>query len=99
MVEQSPLHEPIFQRRPDLIGSPTPEALVVLDVQSGDFYSFSGPSARIWELLEAPISASEAVARLISEFDIDEHSCRAEVEAHLARLESEGLVKAVDTGS
>lgn len=99
MVDSTPTGEHAFVRSADVISSETPTAVVALEIKSGDCYAFEGPSARIWELLEQPISASQMVSQLVGEFDIAEDVCRVEVDAHLARLETEGLVKAVDAGS
>jgi hypothetical protein len=91
--------ERAFVRSADVISSQTADTTVALYIESGDCYAFSGPSARIWELLEKPISPSQTVAALMREFTIAEDACRAEVQAYFAKLEREGLVKAVDSGS
>ena len=85
-----------YVRNSDVISSETPDAIVALHADSGDCYSFTGPSARIWTLLEQPITEDQTVATLVREFAIDEAACRAEVRAYLAKLEREDLAKAVD---
>lgn len=85
MVERS------FVRNPDAISSETPDNIVALDPGSGDCYAFSGPSARIWAMLETPVTATQIVDKLVAEFDITADACRSEVDAYLARLEAEGL--------
>jgi hypothetical protein len=84
------------RRKGDVLFSATDKEILALDVVTGDCFAFAGPSARIWELLEQPISASEAAGRLIEEYAVDADACRSEVLAHIQKLHGEGLVEIVD---
>jgi hypothetical protein len=99
MVESAAAQERAFVRNSKVISSETPDAVIALYIQSGDCYAFEGPSARIWQLLEQPFSATQLVAQLVREFDVAEAACRAEVDAYLAKLKREGLVEAVAAGN
>jgi len=80
------------RRSPDVLHSRVEDTIYALDTGSGSCFAFRGPSARLWELLEEPLTAADAAGRLIREFEVEEGRCRNEVAAHLAQLHEEGLV-------
>ena len=82
------------RRLPDVLHSRMDATVFALDVGSGNCFSFDGPSARLWDLLEQPITAAEAARRLVQEFEVDEGACREEVTAYFRRLRDEGLAVA-----
>ena len=82
------------RRLPDVLHSRMDATVFALDVGSGNCFSFDGPSARLWDLLEQPISAADAARRLTGEYDVNERQCRDEVTAYFRRLRDEGLIVA-----
>ena len=82
------------RRLPDVLHSRMDSTVFALHVGSGNCFSFDGPSARLWDLLEQPISAVEAARRLTREYEVDEGACREEVTAYFRRLHDEGLIVA-----
>ncbi len=81
-------------RLPAVLHSRMDSTVFALHVGSGNCFSFDGPSARLWDLLEQPISAAEAARRLTREYEVDENACREEVKAFFRRLHDEGLIVA-----
>lgn len=69
----------------------TPEALVVQDPH-GSSVALRGPSARIWELLEYPVTHDRLCQRLASEFRADPETMAAHVMQSLDRLLTLGLI-------
>ena len=82
------------RRLPDILHSRMDATVFALHVGSGNCFSFDGPSARLWDLLEQPITAAAAARLLVQEFEVDEGECREEVTAYFRRLRDEGLVGA-----
>lgn len=82
------------RRLPDVLHSRMDATVFALDVGSGNCFSFDGPSARLWDLLEQPITATDAACRLTQEYAVDKDLCRAEVTAYFRRLRDEGLIVA-----
>lgn len=82
------------RRKPDVLHSRMDATVFALDVHSGNCFSFEGPSGRLWELLDQPISAAEAARLLTREYEVDEARCRDEVTAYFQRLSDEGLIVA-----
>lgn len=80
------------QRSPTILHSKVRDTVLALAMDTGDCFNFTGPSGRLWELLEQPVSASQAARLLTEEFDVDFESCRSEVTAFLGRLLDEDLI-------
>ena len=88
-----PSEHEAFVRNPDVLHSRSGEVTVALFVESGDCFSFGGPSARIWELLETPVTPRELARQLVREYAIDEEACLAQALEYLGKLQAEGLVR------
>ena len=82
-------------RKPEVLHSRVEDGVYALDTASGACFAFHGPSARLWDMLEEPLSARAAARRLVEQFDVDEVRCRDEVTDHFRNLHREGLIDVV----
>jgi hypothetical protein len=71
--------------------------VVALDAARGVCFGLDAVGARIWTLIEAPITPETLCARLTTEYDVDAATCRDEVLALLADLRAEGLIAVAPT--
>jgi hypothetical protein len=69
---------------------------VILCLKTGKYYGLNVLGARIWELLQSPMSLSEIEEIILSEFEVEPKECRVEVNSFIGLLESEGLIERVD---
>jgi len=65
---------------------------VMLDVDQGSYFGVTGVSRAIWDMLAEPTTPAIIVASLLTEYDVDEETCRAEVQNFLVELVGQGLV-------
>lgn len=49
-------------------------------------------TARVRELLEAPITAGDLIERLLSEYDVEPELCRKQVDVYLEGLRTRALL-------
>ena len=66
---------------------------VVLDLDSGIYYGLEGIGRRIWELLEEPSNLADLLARLTSEYDVEENTLRRDVTHFLNQLLKNKLIE------
>jgi hypothetical protein len=66
--------------------------IVMLDPATSSYFGLDGVGARIWELCAEPQSIDTLVTVLMDEYDVDEATCVAEVQAFVADLQSSGLL-------
>jgi hypothetical protein len=69
---------------------------VMLDVDQGTYYGVTGTGRSIWDLLAEPATPDTIVAALLTEYEVDEDTCRTEVHAFLDDLIEQGLLDVGD---
>jgi hypothetical protein len=80
-------------RVPDLLSADMDGDLVMMSVESGEYYGVGGVGPRIWELLEQPITVDAIVAVICAEFEVEETRCREDVLTFARQLVETGLVR------
>ena len=82
----------IFHRHVAWISAGIGDQRVMMNVETEDYVGLTKVGARIWELIERPLSADDICARLLAEFDVTPDICRAEVDVFLDELRKHGAV-------
>ena len=82
----------ILQRQPDMVFSHIDDEVVMMSIETGEYYGLNTVASRIWELLEKPHTFRWLVDLLIQEFDIDESKCQNDVTVFLNQLMDKHLV-------
>jgi Coenzyme PQQ synthesis protein D (PqqD) len=65
---------------------------VLLDIESGAYFSLNSVGSRIWELCDGTRSTAEIVSVICDEFDVAEDVALADAQEILDELEKEKLV-------
>ena len=68
--------------------------VVMLDPATSNYFGLERVGARIWDLCEQPQSVESIVTVLLTEYDVDESTCTAEVASFLIELEAANLLTA-----
>lgn len=74
-----------YNRNREIIDGSIDDSQVMMHIEKGMYYGLNPVGKRIWELTENRISEDEIVSALISEYDVSEETCRAEVSVFLAK--------------
>jgi hypothetical protein len=83
---------PIYRRRPNVMSAVVNAELVMMSVETGQYFNLNPVGAHIWRLLESAQSLDAIVAALIDSYDAPETVIRQEALAFLARLEAQDMV-------
>jgi hypothetical protein len=83
------------ERATDVLATELDGTLLMLNIGRGQYHGLNPVGARIWDLLEAPISQEALVAALTAEYDVTAEVCAAEVAAFLGQLHERGLLVVV----
>jgi hypothetical protein len=75
-----------------LIETSLVDELVMLDIESGHYFSLKGSASFIWAQIQKPIQVSDILAIIVQEYDVTFENARSEVLEFLNRLNSKGLV-------
>jgi hypothetical protein len=71
------------------------DALVMMDMDNGAYYSLDEIATSIWRWLEQPLTVAELLARLQREYDVSPRQCEDDVLPFLEQLYAAGLVRRV----
>ena len=85
----------MIQRRPDTPSARIGEALLIMSLERGQYFSLNSVAARIWELLEHPATPEILLRSLSEEFDVESGICAAQLSKFLAKLLELELVSEV----
>jgi hypothetical protein len=72
------------------------DEVVILNLKNGKYYGLNPVGARIWELLQEPVSVEKIERAILSEYDVDREVCAREVEEFLTLMRDEELIETAD---
>ena len=84
-----------YRRSRDALHADVGQDVVALQVNRGQCFGMEKVTADVWKLLEEELTLAEICDRLHQDYDVDEATCRTDVEKLLALLTEEGLVETV----
>lgn len=62
------------------------DEIVMMNLDSGDYWGINSVGSDIWNLLEQPIAVSDLVKKIRTIYDVDEDQCLAEVNLFLTKM-------------
>jgi PqqD family protein of HPr-rel-A system len=68
------------------------DEIVVMQIDTGDFFSLNGTARDIWQLLDGSRDKASLVEALCAKFGADRESVEADVDAFLGQLRAAGLL-------
>lgn len=84
---------------PSVISEVIDGETIVLNFESGHYYSFNPSASEIWSSLAAGQSLAAVVEHVAHRFAADRSEVRAAVEAFVRTLEEESLIRRADGGA
>ncbi|GAC1612429.1 MAG: hypothetical protein NVS3B27_03870 [Novosphingobium sp.] len=66
---------------------------VIMELQSGDFFSLSGSALSIWQLIDGTRDRPSLVAAVAAEYQVAEAELAGEIDAFVADLKAAKLVE------
>lgn len=84
----------VYRRTTELMQAELGDELVALEPNSGVCFGFNSVAATVWQQLKAPQGFDQIKERLLTEYDVDERQCGADLIELLDRLIDIGLVSA-----
>lgn len=81
----------------EVLSSKIDEEVVLMSIQAGFYFTLDSIGSRIWELLsEKPYTLEELVQTLMEEYEVDEVTCRADVQAFIDEMSEKKLILSED---
>ena len=82
----------IARRDEGLLAAVLDGELLGMSVEQGTCYGFNAPATEIWDILAVPTRLDVLCSRLVSEYEVDLPTCRADVTGMLDKLRTAGLI-------
>jgi hypothetical protein len=82
----------------DLLASEFGAELVILNLRDGVYYGMEDVGARVWSLLQRPVTVPAICATLVAEYDVDPARCGRDVRALLQDLAARALIEVRESG-
>ncbi|MCL1990490.1 MAG: PqqD family protein [Defluviitaleaceae bacterium] len=83
----------IFVKNPEIVVQKNEAGFILLDMDSGQFYSLYDVSSYIWECIEQALSQEEIVKKMVVEYEMSEKQAFEDVEKFLNELHAEKIIK------
>lgn len=84
--------ESTVQKQETVISADLEEAIVMMDIEKGQYYSLNEVGSKIWDMLTEPIQVHAICENLMTDFDVSAEVCQQEVLAYLTELLELGII-------
>ena len=85
--------ESSIRRNPDLLSVEMDGDLVMMSIESGNYFGVSGIGPFIWDLIENYIKFDELVVAVCGEFEVDRGTAIVDLQSFLAQLSEQGIIE------
>ena len=83
----------MWMRGAECVATEVEDALVLLDLEGGMYFTLNGPAADVWLALETPRSEGALVDTLVAKYAVEPDHCAQSVTRLLKDLGEKGLAK------
>lgn len=85
---------PLRINSPSVVSETVDDEVIIINLDSGAYYSLQGTAAAIWELIEKHETCTGIAADICRHYEGDDARIRSEVSRFLDKLEAENLIVA-----
>jgi hypothetical protein len=82
----------LITRNPSILFNDFDDGLMMMDIDSGNYFDVDSVGGRIWALLESPATLDGICESLVAEYEVDADTCRTETIGFIEELAGKGLV-------
>lgn len=82
----------VIARNPSILFNDFDDGLMMMDIDSGNYFDIDSVGGRIWALLESPGTLDGICDSLVAEYDVVPDVCRSETVGFIEELAAKGLV-------
>lgn len=84
-----------YQLSPRLVASDVAGETVILDYEAGKYFGLEGVGGFVWSLIQkkGPVGLADLCGEVTAEYDIDEATCMADLQALVVNLKKNGLIE------
>ncbi|MBV7333090.1 PqqD family protein [Chloroflexi bacterium TSY] len=92
-LSESPLsHNSIFTISASVVASELDGEVILLDVQSGNYYGLKNVGVFVWQMLKNDASFDEMSDAIVAEYMVSQERCRADLTELLEDMLQRGII-------
>ncbi|MGE0600102.1 MAG: PqqD family protein [Dehalococcoidia bacterium] len=76
----------------DVVARSAGDEMILLDLESGEYFTLNAVGAVIWKGLESGLDLSQILTAVIEQFEVEEPVAKSDIDEYIDSLISEGLV-------
>ncbi|MGE3077102.1 MAG: PqqD family protein [Dehalococcoidia bacterium] len=76
----------------DVVARSAGDEMILLDLESGEYFTLNSVGAVIWKGLEAAMDLPALLSAVVEQFEVDEATAKSDIDEYIDSLISEGLV-------
>jgi hypothetical protein len=80
-------------RKPEQVSTDLGGEVVILDMQSEEYFSLDGVGTRIWEIIETPTTVREILTAILDAYDVEPARAESDLLTVLNEMAQEGLIE------
>lgn len=81
-----------YRVKPDVVARTVADEMILLDLETGLYFTLNHVGATIWHGLELGKSGADIVAAIVEQYEVDEATAAADLAEYLEALSAEGLL-------
>ena len=78
---------------PEQMSSELSGEVVILNLESGKYYSLDGVGATVWKMIQEPRTVGAIKETLLNTYDVTSERCEADLRELLTSLEAAGVIQ------
>ncbi len=82
----------IITRKDEVAAANMDGEIVMMNIETGNYYNLGKTGSIIWNMLESPISVETLIHGLMEKYNVTQQQCEVEVLSYLNELRGEGLI-------
>lgn len=83
----------LIKRNDDLLSSEMDDEIVMMNLESNNYYGLNKIGKDIWECLEEELTFNDLCNKLVSKYDVSLEQCKKDVTPFLEKLKESNIIE------
>ena len=86
-----------WQVSQEVLSSKIDEEIILMSIKADSYFGIDPVGSQVWEIIsKQPLTTSEIVQLMMEDYEVDEETCRADVQAFIDSMYARKLIEKVD---
>ena len=86
-----------WQVSQEVLSSKIDEEIILMSIKADSYFGIDPVGSQVWEILsKQPLTTNEIVQLMMEDYEVDEETCRVDVQAFIDDMYARKLIEKVD---